>query len=276
MQAVNLYDADFWFYRKNVGDYSVFYYNYTLNFFTYYSLLFLDFWYIFLLIGVSFLALSLYFSQLVVRPIREKNISLAMYNHNLAHEIKTPLAVIKSNFDMFELTTNQDFIASSREELIHIENITDSLLFLADSKNNQKNFIETDILEIIDDILLRFSFLNFEKNFPKNPIFARIDVQLFSILIKNIIENASKYASHKNIKIFTEKRCLVFQNSIPKTMTTKELEKIEEIFYQSDNSRGSEGYGLGIPMMRKICEIFDWKMRISSYDNIFEVKIFLK
>lgn len=228
-----------------------------------------------MLIGVSFLALSLYFSQLVVRPIREKNISLAMYNHNLAHEIKTPLAVISSNFDMFDLTKNPKFIASSREELSHIEYITNSLLFLVDAKNNTDNFIETDIISIIENILPKFSFLKIEKNFSKEQIVKIIDPHLFVSLIKNILQNAFKYSSDKSVKIIIDKGILIFENNISETISQKELEKIEEIFYQMDNSRGSEGYGLGIPMMRKIVQNFGWKMKISSRDKKFEIKIFL-
>lgn len=221
----------------NFAEYSVFYYGYAVSFYYYYYALFLDIGILMILILLSFFGVSWYFSQLVVRPIREQNITLSMYNHNLAHEIKTPLAVIKSNLDMFEITKNQDFINSSREELGHIENITDSLLFLADTKSNEENLIEANILEIIDDILPRFPFLNFEKKFPKNPIFARIDIRLFMILIKNIIENASKYASNKNVKIIVQKKYIIFENAITKTMIPKELQKIEEIFYQADNSR---------------------------------------
>lgn len=272
---VRMAGASFLLYRQDFGSMSVFYYNYTMSFYFYYYALFVNAWFIFVIIGVFFLGISYYFSRLVVRPIREQNTSLAMYNRNLAHEIKTPLAVIQSNFEMFDLTRDAKFIASSREELKNIENITDSLLFLVNPRASKADFLETNIIEIISDVMGKFADLNIKTGFQTDEIFAKIDVHLCYVLVKNILQNAYKYSSDKSVKIMIHKDILVFENNIAETLTKKQLSQIEEIFYQIDNSRSSDGYGLGIPMMRKIVEIFGWKMKISSENKKFEVKIFV-
>ncbi len=201
VKTVQLDENNFLIQRKNIGEYSVFYFTFIVNFRQYYAVLFEYGWLIFILVALSFLAVSYYFSQLVVRPIREQNISLAMYNHNLAHEIKTPLAVIHSNFEMFELTADSKFIHSSREELKNIEQITDSLLFLTNARASKSEFVEVNIVEIINEITDKFQILKIEKNFEKNEIFQKIDAHLFMSLIKNILQNAFKYSSDKSVKI---------------------------------------------------------------------------
>lgn len=266
----------FLIFRKNIGEYSVFYFDYFPNFWQYYAAIFYYGWYIFVVLIIVLFGVSYYFSRLVVRPIREQNISLAMYNYNLAHEIKTPLAVIRSNFDMFDLTKNTQFIESSKEELHHIEHIADSLLFLINKPKNQleKNFIHTDIVEIIHSICEKIPHLRVEKCFEKRELFQKIDVHLFMSLIQNIVKNAEKYSADNTLKITITEHFLLFENPIFETFSRSQLRKIEEIFYQNDNSRNSDGYGLGIPIMRKIVEIFDWKMTIFSKNKTFSVKIF--
>jgi signal transduction histidine kinase len=50
---------------------------------------------------VYFIAYGL--AKITIKPIEENNKKLKEYNHNLAHEIKTPLAVVKSNLELLEL-----------------------------------------------------------------------------------------------------------------------------------------------------------------------------
>ena len=92
-------------------------------------------------------------------------------------------------------------------------------------------------------------------------------------IVENIFENAYKYSSDKKITISLNEKSLKFNNQIEKNLSAKELKQIEEIFYQVDNSRNSQGYGLGIPMIKKIIENFGWEMKISCKNNIFEIKI---
>jgi len=47
--------------------------------------------------------LSYIFAKDIIKPIRQNNRKLKEYNHNIAHEIKTPLAIIKSNLELLEL-----------------------------------------------------------------------------------------------------------------------------------------------------------------------------
>jgi signal transduction histidine kinase len=47
--------------------------------------------------------LSYFLARKTLKPITETNKKLKEYNHNLAHELKTPLSVIKSDLELLEL-----------------------------------------------------------------------------------------------------------------------------------------------------------------------------
>jgi len=46
---------------------------------------------------------SYFLAKFTIKPIEENNKKLKEYNHNLAHELKTPLAVIKSDLELLEM-----------------------------------------------------------------------------------------------------------------------------------------------------------------------------
>lgn len=188
-----------------------------------------------LLSVLGFATVSAYLTKMVIRPIQKYNESLESYNHNLAHEMKTPLSVIASNLDMFELTKNKKFIDSSREELIHMEKMTDALLFLSKVHHAKKDFELVDITEICTNF---FSYIDEKKSMkihiesPEEPIFENIDISLFLILLQNIYENAQKYASKPELFVQIEAEGMRCTNPVKKTLTDEEIYKIREIFYQ--------------------------------------------
>jgi signal transduction histidine kinase len=49
-------------------------------------------------------------------------------------------------------------------------------------------------------------------------------------------------------------------------MTEEQVKKIFDRFYRNDNSRNSEvgGFGLGLSIVKKLCEIQDIKLNVES------------
>ncbi|MDO4873866.1 MAG: HAMP domain-containing sensor histidine kinase [Candidatus Gracilibacteria bacterium] len=266
-------DRFYFLYKITYKKYSILYASLTSSISEYYGLLLYRLDVILWASILIFFAMGFYFSRLVIKPIQDHNTSLKLYNTNLAHELKTPLSVVRSNLDMLELTKNEKFIASSKEELTHIENIINSLLFLIQKRSSGEYYEIKNLANIIKKSSEKFpqlsvNFENFETEIQKE-----INEDLFILLVENIFENAHKYSSDEKISVSLNEKFLKFGNQVERNLSTKELKQIEEIFYQVDNSRNSQGYGLGIPMIKKIIENFGWEMKISCKNNIFEIKI---
>ena len=139
----------YFLYKVTYKKYSILYAALTSSISEYYGLL-LYRWDVILWASILiFFAMGFYFSRLIIKPIQDHNTSLKLYNTNLAHELKTPLSVVRSNLDMLELTKNEKFIASSKEELTHIENIINSLLFLIQKRSSGENYEIKNLSNII-------------------------------------------------------------------------------------------------------------------------------
>lgn len=220
--------------------------------------------------------ISYFIAKITLKPIRENNIRLKEYNHNVAHELKTPLAVIKSDLELLEMWKKLDFdiIKSSKDEITNMQSIVDSLLFLSEWNNKlsvKKINIKTQINNIInkyflenkDDFILNIKSSQF--NFNKD---------LFDILIKNLIENALKYGDKEDkIKISFIKNKLTFKNSISSKLGEINKNKLFDAFYQADNSRNSSWYWLGLSIVKKIIILHKAKIDIDIRDGFFIVSI---
>lgn len=214
--------------------------------------------------------LTKYLVKIFLKPIEEHNQKLKEYNHNIAHEIKTPLTILNMNLEMMD--GNENLIISSKEEIWKMKNITDSLLFLSENftlKEIQKFEINKVIKEYIEkENLTKSVEVNY---FPEN-IEINKNKNMFERILKNLIENALKYGCDNKIFIKIEKNNVTFSNKIEKNIEKEKLEKIFETFYQVDE-KTNNWYWLGLSLVKRIIEIFKWKINVFQENNAFDVKI---
>lgn len=217
--------------------------------------------------------LARYLARITIEPIREQARELEAYSHNVAHELRTPLSIMRSNLELLRLKSETRFIDSTDDEITGMERIIETLLFLAkpDGSDLRK---ELDITSKTREII--------EKYIPENPIkfisdkkhiHAKCSRELYSRILCNLVENAIKYKSEWDIVITLSKKGLYITNQINNNMSDEERSSLTKLFYQWDISRNSTGYGLGLALVAKIVEISGWTMDISAHDKRFTVEI---
>ncbi len=220
--------------------------------------------------------LSRYLAQITIEPIREQSRELESYSHNVAHELKTPLSVMRSNLELLKIKPDNKYILSTDEEIIGMEHIIDSLLFLAkpDGKNNPQT---VDLIRKTHEILSRYEIVwNIQLHHKSKNIIKSVDEELYTRIVCNLLENAIKYKSEWNIDIFLENNHLFISNTIWDDMSKSEQENILKVFYQWDNSRNSMGYGLWLALVNKITEALSWKLEIEVKNKKFTAKVYFK
>jgi signal transduction histidine kinase len=97
--------------------------------------------------------LSIHLAKLMLTPIREHNTALESYSHNVAHELKTPLAVMRSNMELLKLSKSESLIDSTNEEVISMERIIDTLLLMANPKKHFHTSERIDIIALTQSII---------------------------------------------------------------------------------------------------------------------------
>lgn len=226
---------------------------------------------IFIISSIIIYFVSLKLAFVTTKPIKETNQKLVDYNHNLAHELKTPLSVIKTNLELLDISYDKDLVKSSFEEISSMENIISSLLFLSENSKNKSND--------------KVSFIDLLEKYKKNKNIQLIinddfvvywDKKLFEILIKNLIENWLKYSLDNKLKIEINKLWIVFSNNIKESINKDELSKYFDIFYKWKDSNSFWSYWIWLSIVKKICDSYDLKIMLSSEKNTFKVVLSIK
>ena len=216
--------------------------------------------------------ISQYFITHIFEKIDANNTKLKDYNHFLAHELKTPISVMYSNFDVLEYEHDAQIIKNSKSELKNMIHIIDGLLNFSESLHvwekqhiNVENFLHSFIphLENTENITI----FNQQFNFT---IYS--DELLFGRVVQNLIDNALKYSYDGKLHISILQDKLVFKNKIEKQLTKSELESLQEKSF-TKTFEEKRGHGIGIPMLKEITKELGYEMIVSSKKDNFIVEI---
>jgi len=221
--------------------------------------------------------ISLKLAYKTTENIKIANKKLREYNYNVAHELKTPLSVIKSDLELLEMLwkIDKDVIDSSKQEVNYMQEIIDSLLFLSENELVLKKdniLLKDEIKEIISKY-----FEDNKKDFvikiPKD-IKILFNKKLFDILLKNLIENALKYRWRpKKIYIDFTNNKLIFKNKINKDIKNIDENKVFDTFYKADNSRTGKWFWLGLNIVKKVVELHNYDIKVEIKDKFFIISI---
>ena len=211
---------------------------------------------------------------------------------NVSHEMKTPLAVI-SNYAT--LLQSPDLSEEDRLEYAktvsqcstHLGELISNILKL-NKLENQQIFPEAVKFNLSEQLCE--SLLNFETEWEKKnidistsipeDIYVTADSELLSIVWNNLLSNAFKFTDNGgkvSISLEADKTTAIV--TITDTgcgMTAETGSRIFEKFYQGDTSHAMYGNGLGLTLVKRIIDITDSEISVSSILNegsTFTVKI---
>ena len=208
---------------------------------------------------VSLLANEFKKSALKLKSLKEaRNIFI----RNIMHELKTPITKgkfltqlelnaennekLKSVFNRLELLINE--FASIEELISSNKSIEKKFYYLDDIIDNAK-----DILMVEDEsVILDYENKKLEINF-----------KLFSIAVKNLIDNAIKYSPSKEVVIKSKDEDIIFENS------GKELKYPLENYFEpffSNEDKQKDSFGLGLYIIHNILKANGYLL-IYEYEN---------
>ncbi|EIF50216.1 MULTISPECIES: ArsS family sensor histidine kinase [Sulfurovum] len=201
-----------------------------------------------------------------VTMIRELLHSRQLFLRAIMHELKTPIAKGRLVSEMLEDEKNKARMHSIFErlnllidEFAKIEQIT--------SKNFEltiKPYKMSDLLEASEDMLMienpkRLITTNIEKDYSLS-----VDFELFTLVIKNLLDNGIKYSTDKYITVTINDNKLTIRNkgeALP--------EPLENYFKPFHASK--KGLGLGLYIVKSILDIHQMELHYQHEDgeNIF-------
>lgn len=191
--------------------------------------------------------------------------NLKEYTENMAHEIQTPLTIIRNKSEnliademvMDRRATDVKTIYEETNQLSRLGNTLNLLTKIENREFNQtvhlrtRQVIEKHVEAICESA--RLKELTIETRLAEGH-YLMIDPFLFDILIKNLLRNAIRYGTPEGpITVVTEKKSMRFQNYGPPL--TGNADKIFKRFHSDPASKTS--LGLGLSIVQRICELND-------------------
>lgn len=201
--------------------------------------------------------------------------------NSMAHELKTPLFIIRGNTDnLLEYIDSDEethFANTIIEQVNTVNSLVHNMLELSslEVQNLNLNKSKLNLAEFTSNMLLKFSeiypkiHISFES--CQNAIITA-DKKLIECALKNLIENSIKYTDNKSsIKINIAKNTFEISNSIDKN-TNIDLKQIWEPYQRFDNSFFKEGNGLGLSIVKTIFEAHNFKYSANIENSIITFK----
>lgn len=194
------------------------------------------------------------------------------FTRDVSHELRTPLAVIRGSLEMVEkhpLTAPQQravqrMNTTSRDMLSLIE----TLLLLA--RDSHSSGTQYEPLVINDLVRLLIEQIEVTHNRDQHvSINVEADVlltvaapaQAVGIVLGNLLRNACNYTPDGQVTVVVDKRS-VHVCDTGEGMAEQVLARVQQPF-ERGTERGS-GYGLGLDIVRRLCERYDWELEIQS------------
>ena len=208
------------------------------------------------------------------------------FSSNVAHELRTPIAVMKSQLDVYKQKIHTEDSMKMVRVLEHnvdkLNGLVDAILSLR--KKSQLKLSKFSLESLVDEIILDLEDKASDKKvslaYENLDLDIISDDSLMQRLLYNIIDNAIKYNKEGgSVKVSGEKsgdeiRILVKDTGIG--ISDSDKARIFDLFYQVDNSRGSEGYGIGLSLSKTIADMLRADIDIKENEpcgSIFIIKI---
>ncbi|MBS7562792.1 response regulator [Mucilaginibacter sp. Bleaf8] len=201
---------------------------------------------------------------------------------NVAHEIRTPLTLIKGPMESIMKSTGQS--PAIQNSLKVMETNTNRLLELtnqlldfrkAEQDGYRLNFVKTNINQLLTDTFSQFRSLAEHKELayklkqPFESVYAYVDKEAFTKILYNLIGNAIKYSTTTvEVELLAQQPekdtfNIEFRNdgdAVPFEMR----DKIFEPFFRMKVSERHTGTGIGLPLSRSLAELHKGKLELNE------------
>ncbi len=212
------------------------------------------------------------------------------FTANAAHELRTPLALMQVQLDLYNSTEHPGndectghTIAMITEQNERLSKMVKTLLDMSELRitvRDEKIMVDALVEEVLEDLEPLAAEKNVELIGKCNPVTMTGSDILIYRLVYNLVENAIKY-NHPEGKVTVtacqkEKKVILSVADTGSGIPGELRERVFEPFFRVDKSRSRElgGVGLGLALVHEIVKAHDGSINIKdnpSGGTVFEV-----
>jgi len=217
----------------------------------------------------------------MLKRLEDSFTRLSQFSADLAHELRTPIANILGEAQVAlsrdrSSAEYRETIESTVGECERLSRIVDNLLFVArvDAAREPIARKRFDARAAVEKIAAFYQMIADDHRVTircsgDGQIYA--DPDLFERALGNLLDNALRFTPQNgSIQIALSKRDADFEVAVSDDgcgIAPEHLPRIFDRFYRADSSRGSDGAGLGLALVKSIVDLHGGSARIESELN---------
>ncbi len=194
------------------------------------------------------------------------------FTADVSHELRTPIAVIRGAAEV--LLADATRPQKDRQRIERIErgaadmaDLSTALLAMARERDDERRE-PVDLATLVEQSVDKHRHLLGARpvevilEFDAQPRVAA-DANLLAIVVANLLRNSFTYTEHGSVKIRLAAGTLVIEDTglgIPR-------EALGKVFQRLYKGAHSEGAGIGLSLVRKICDRYGWSVTLDSTEG---------
>lgn len=240
-------------------------------------------WLIYLLVAAA--AVVMAYRYLTQRARMNRQLAMEKFEHereqelyqskihfftNVAHEIRTPLTLIKGPLTDILQKDSGDEVERENLEIMdqnvtRLLNLTNQLLDFRKIERDgiRLSFRRCNIGQLVSDVYVRFKPVIQQRgisatlSLPEQPLQAYVDSEAFTKIVSNLMTNATKYCDHiiqVELTRSEDQVVLTTRNDGP-LIPAQLRQQIFKPFFRAEAAESQTGTGIGMALARSLAEL---------------------
>lgn len=191
------------------------------------------------------------------------------FNADVSHELRTPLSVVKGAAEL--LLSKPDLEEKTRARLLRIQRAeqqcTDLISALLLLSRNERGHGATDVARVAEQQLdaqrgqLGGKPLELRMDGAPGHVIVDAPESAVTVALGNLIGNAVKYTQSGEVIVRLLDNAVEVIDSGP-GLSAEDAAKLFERGYRGTHAEHSQGGGIGLSIVRRLCALYGWDVRV--------------
>ena len=218
----------------------------------------------------------------------ERKKQLATVISGISHDFRTPLTASLGYLQMIEKSgelsdKNAEYLAIAMQKNRYLKELSDEFFELTKIENNKEklHFEEVNLSNLLTETLLEQHSWITDRNIRTefeiaDGILIQTDTHCLIRILNNLMSNAQKYTSDSFSAVLKQdgEQVMLRASNTLADSTSLDIDRVFEPFYRMD-ARTAGGSGLGLYVVKLLCDRLGWTVCAELHDNAFAVSIMI-
>ncbi len=196
------------------------------------------------------------------------------FTGDISHELRTPVAVIEGAKEVLLTSGNLDQTLLKPLQRIdratnQMSRLISALLILARKDPHEDDPVTLcNVGEVLQQVIDEHHYLLDHKPVTvsleaEQPVTISSDRELLYVVLANLVRNAFSYTYQGDVIVRLQRDAVVIED----TGIGMGEDQLRRMFERHYSSHGSEGHGIGLSLVKRICQRYAWTIQVQSRQN---------